>query len=190
MEQTDIKGEAYYFGRFQPPTVKHAGVARQIIETNPLISLTVGVANSQLPPTQENFLSGTESANLMRLTLADLELSSIGVVPVDIFLGRSFVDSLIDFFNKRSAQVVFSGSPSTIKACQMVAARFGFRIIELDDDDQSGPRARHVRNGLINGDKSWQRLVTPSVFTELQDPSYVERIKSLDSGEKRPWSRT
>lgn len=188
--------EGFYFGRFQPPLLKHAEIARTASTTYPDLHLTIGVADNQIPPllTQDNFLHGAEVQGLFIETLEYLGISDIEVrlVPLP---AQPFIVSLRDFF-QRSIQTsdrpvsVFSGSGSTIKACQELSADIGLEIINLNDDDQTGPRARQIRQALMEGNlDGWQHLVAPSVVEYLSKTETVQRIQLLPPApEKRPWS--
>lgn len=186
--------EAFYFGRFQPPLLKHAEIATGLA-TNPKVHLTIGIADNLIALTQENFLYGLEVEQLFQTTLDFLNFRSIStrLVPLS---EQPFVDSLRAFFKKNLVHtndqiLVFSGSPSTIKACQTISEEFNLMVAELPDDDQTGPRSREVRAGLINSNNdNWHQLVAPTTVDFLTSSEITQRIRGLPSGEKRPWSIT
>lgn len=197
MLESTIMTEGYYFGRFQPPLIKHAEIARAILDDHPEIHLTISIADNQIEPllTQENFLHGIEVEDLFIKTLSYLGLESVGTALVALPT-KPFVDSLRDFFKSTiqtttKPALVFSGSPSTIKACEQLSDEFGVQVTNLNDDDLTGPRSRQIRGALING---WlgglEEMITPEVASYLTSKNMVERIRNLPStpDKKRPWA--
>lgn len=184
--------EGFYFGRFQPPLLKHAEIARDITLINPDMHLTVGIADNLIGLNQENFLSGEETERLFRTMLEYLGQPYISTVIVPL-PNQPFIESLRSFFKKcilSSPTLVFSGSPSTIRTCQEISGEYNLEIRVLQDDDFTGPRSRHIRQGLMdNCLSSWKGLVAPRVYNYLIQPEIRQRIVSLSRGEKRPWAK-
>lgn len=184
--------EGFYFGRFQPPLLKHGEIGRDITLTHRDVHLTVGVADNLIGLNQENFLYGKEVANLFRMTLEHLDQLRISIIEVPLS-NQPFVDSLRHFFNHYKLTVptlVFSGSPSTIRACQEISDEYNLQIRVLQDDDLTGPRSRHIRQGLLNGRlDNWRDLVVPKVYDYLIQPEIRQRLLSLSEGGKRPWTQ-
>lgn len=186
--------EGYYFGRFQPPLLKHAHIAAKILEENPGLHLNIGVANNLFGLSRENFLTGDESRELFKSTLEFLRVENADVDTVNIYPDLPFIKSLAMFFEQSplgndGRRIVFSGSVSTIKACLELQEEFGLVIVRLADDDATGPRSRHVREGLLSGEElAWQNLVSPTVYQKLKY-SYPDRLVGLSSEAKRPWAQ-
>lgn len=170
--------------------MKHSEIARDITLTNREVHLTVGVADNLIGLNQENFLYGKEVASLFRMTLEHLDQAQISIIEVPLS-NQPFVDSLRDFFKRCILTIptlVFSGSPSTIRACQEISDEYNLQIRVLQDDDLTGPRSRHIRQGLMNGClDNWRDLVAPNAYDYLIQPEIRQRILSLSEGGKRPW---
>lgn len=185
----------FYFGRFQPPLIKHANIIADILGNHPNVNLIVGVADAPLEQSQSNFLYGEEVQKLFFETLASLGISGVDVQRVPILPHIPFAESIRRFLDIHTSEVddaikVFSGSPSTINACEEVGQQRPVEIVHLADDDITGPRARHIREALIEGYEvtSNTGLVVPSVATYLNSQIIRTRIKALPSGKKRPWA--
>ena len=182
--------EGYYFGRFQPPLLKHAEIAIDIAQRNKDLQLHVGIADNQISLTRENFLKGAESEELFVKTLEFLNATYI-YTDLVLLPNQPFIESLRSFFkihSKTTPTLIFSGSPSTIKTCQELSAEYSLEIITLPDDDQTGPRARHIRQGLTDGNNKWKSLVAPTVYDYLTQKEIKMRLLNFESGEKRPWA--
>lgn len=189
----DEKIPAYYTGRFRPFCKHHAEVVLGILQNNPHVNLTIAIADIEAGLSQENFLTGAEAEELACKTLFDLGITNVGTTQVFIQAGLPLEASLETFFGRTisAPTLIFSGSDSTIAACKFLSNKFPLRIIELPDDDSGQderPKARYVRQGLIDGSEDWKNLVTPSVAMELQKPGIIQRIGELKSGVKRPWT--
>ncbi len=182
--------EGYYFGRFQPPLIKHGLIVQEITTEYLGLNLTVGIADSSAKLSQDNFLTGAEIKMLFQQTLEFIEVNQVSLETL-ILTEKPFLLTLRDYFSSKrrsSEAVVFTGSFSTMRVCSLLASEFSLKIVAFQDDDSSGPRSRMVRQGLIDGTDSWHSLVAPGVLDYLNQTSIIERIHSLPSGEKRPWA--
>lgn len=195
--------EAFYFGRFQPPLLKHGMIAREALqEIDPDSKLTIGIAQNKDGLNRNNILRGDESVVLFNETLGQLGIpeGKIAVETVEIDPTQPLSASIQRYWLERGTTpetdlVIFSGSPSTIKACTEAQSIFSkLRIKELDDDDQTGPRARTIRQCLFDWDVEGllqsTDLAAQAVLEFLAQPFMLERISELPNGEKRPWANT
>lgn len=179
--------------------MKHGEIVKNIRTiTSPNIPLTVCVADNRLGDSRSNFLKGVEVINLFRDTLrhlgvhSEVQIGSVAIVP-----GKRLSECIREFIKSRATPnerplVVFSGSPSTILACEALRDEYNINIVDLKDDDSSGPRSRHLREALFSGDFSrlveLKDMVAPGVFEFLNNSDVIDRIQILPDGEKRPWT--
>lgn len=178
-----------FTGRFQPFSLSHLRVVRQILAAHPSISLTVGVADWRGGANKANFLSGEEAGVITRLSLDHAGLTDVEVLRIPVGPEISLNSSLKRTIQENGFNVVFSGSPKTLKAVRSLYLP-ELRVETLDDDDLSPPRSREIRSGIESGDMSWRPLVSEAVVSLLGDPLLKEKLKHLPDGEKRPWTVT
>lgn len=175
-----------FTGRFQPFSLSHLRVVRQILDAHPSISLTVGVADWKGESNKANFLSGEETAAITRLSLDHAGLTDVGVLKIPVGPEISLNSSLRRAILDHGFNVIFSGSPKTQRAVQSLYIP-NLRLETLDDDDVSPPRSREIRSGIENGDIVWQSLVSEAVIPLLNNLELRARLSRLPDGEKRPW---
>lgn len=172
-----------FTGRFQPFFGKHHGIVDSILKTHPYLDLTIGVADWQGAQTRENFLTGQEAVQVAALTLADHGLE-IPVIPIPVFPNQGLQKGLKHVIDEGGFTSLFSGSGKTLAAASGLVGH----IVQLPDDDLSGPRARHIREALMQGTNDWQRYLTPRVVDFFTQQDIATRIHYLPEGEKRPWA--
>ena len=181
----------FYFGRFQPFSVKHLEIVQKILFENPKIKLSVGVADWTGDLDRNNFLKGWEAANIVKFSLEDFNLADrVSVLevklPPDLTLEQS-ISAFLNNFPKDNISV-FSGSEKTLNALHLLKLqKYPFlEIVDLKDDDITPPRSREIRDSLLKGTDDWQSMVTSSVVEYLY--SFQERLRLLPEGqEKRLW---
>lgn len=183
--------EAYFFGRFQPPTLQHMSKAFEIKKSHPHLKLNMGYAvSTESGRSQQNFLFAEEVDHLIKSSLDQCGLVDIGCIPVHIDLKFPLSYSLRAFFDKRDTIdpfTVFSGSSSTLAACRSLQTEYPVEVYEFHDFNPY-LRATYIREGLISKSHSWDHLVTSPVLDYLNQSHIQDRIKNLSPGPKRPWA--
>ncbi len=178
----------FYLGRFQPFSRKHLEIAQTILNNYPEVSLNIGVAGWMGEQTRSNFLTGEEAAHVIGLTLKDFNLQDrVGITIVELSPEWTIEESITKILPNGLPVSFFSGSEKTIGALERIRSRGRpLDINILPDDDVTPPRAREIREGLINGGTEWRFLVAPSAEDYLQQ--FQGRLMTLpEGGVKRPW---